>query len=90
MKKVEIYDQYNNVYDVDGTTLLHASSGFTTKIGEYSDSEALNIVENQYNTSKALGVYEDKLIKLDKGYAELVIEFPDKKLLNRVIYTVNV
>lgn len=87
MKKIEIYDQYSNVYEDDGVTLLHPSSGFTTFIGNFDDAAALTEVESLYNESKALGTYEDKIVLLDKGYAELVITFDDKRRLNRVIYT---
>lgn len=89
MKKVEIYDQYKNVYDNDGATLLHSSSGLTILEAEgLSEAEAFSKVEELYNLSKTIGVsYEDKLIKLESGYAELVITFDDKRVLNRVIYT---
>jgi hypothetical protein len=88
MKQVEIYDQYSNVYDTDGVTLLHASNGSTSVEGSFdTQQEANEFVETLYHDSKTLGSYTDKIIKLDEGYAELVIVFADKKRLNRVIYT---
>lgn len=110
MKKVEIYDQYSNVYadaqnngelgmvelgyniplDTSRYTLVHAGSGFTTvEATDLTEVEALNVVQGLYDISKVTGVaYTDKIIKLDQGYAELVINFADGKRLNRVIYTV--
>jgi hypothetical protein len=88
MKQVEIYDQFNNVYDTDGVTLLHASNGSTSVEGSFETQEEANqLVETLYNDSKELGSYTDKIVKLNEGYAELVIVFADKRRLNRVIYT---
>lgn len=109
MKKVEIYDQYSNIYadsenngalgtvqlayneplDTSRYTLVHAGSGFTTvEATDLTENEAATVVENLYNIAKATGVsYTDKIIQLDKGYAEVVINFADGKRLNRVIYT---
>lgn len=87
MKKVYFYDQYSRVLDENGT-LLHPSSGFTLVKGEQlDDNQANTLVEQLYNDSKTLGTYTDKLVKLNEGYAELVIEFPDKRRLTRCIYT---
>lgn len=87
MKKVIIYDQYSNVFAEDGVTLLHASSGNSYIAGEFSSlEEAKASVESFYNNSKLLGNYEDKSVNLDKGYAELKVDFADGKKLNRVIY----
>lgn len=110
MKKVEIYDQYSNIYadsqnngalgtvqlayneplDTSRYTLVHAGSGFTTiEATDLTESEATSVVSNLYDVSKVTGTsYVDKLVQLDKGYAELVINFADGKKLNRVIYTV--
>jgi hypothetical protein len=84
--KVYIYDQYSKVLNEDGE-LLHSSEGSTSTHGEFNNLEdAKNKVNELYEESKALGTYTDKIVKLGEGYAELVIEFVDKKKLNRVIY----
>lgn len=82
---------YNETLDTNRYTLVHPSSGFTTvEATDLSEFEALSVVENLYEVAKATGVsYTDKIIKLEQGYAELVINFADGKRLNRVIYTVN-
>jgi len=88
MKQVEVYDQYSNVYDADGVSLLHISNGSTSVVGTFDTQEEANeIVKELYRDSKTLGSYTDKIIKIDEGYAELVIVFADKKRLNRVIFT---
>lgn len=89
MKNIEIYDQFSDVFDTDGTTLLHASSGYTTVQGTVATQEEANIiVASLYESAKGLGEYTDKIIKLDEGYAELKITFADGRKLNRVIYTI--
>jgi hypothetical protein len=71
-------------------TLVHASSGITDLKGsDLTDEQALTLVESLYEESKLLATYTDKIIKLNEGYAELKIEFPDGKKLNRVIYVAN-
>jgi hypothetical protein len=107
--KVEIYDQYSNIYsdnqtnelvtlniqhhrgetlDTSRYTLVHPAVGVTTvEATDLTTQEAIQAVESLYNVAKVSGTsYEDKLVKLDKGYAELVINFSDGKRLNRVIY----
>lgn len=87
MINVVIYDQYSNVYAEDGETLLHASSGTTFLAGQYNtQEEAVVAVTGFYDQAKNLGTYEDKLVILEKGYAELKIDFEDGRKLNRVIY----
>ena len=89
MKYVEIYDQFSDVFDTDGTTLLHSSSGFTTVQSTVATQEEANIiVSSLYESAKELGTYTDRIIKLDEGYAELKITFADGRKLNRVIYTI--
>lgn len=71
-------------------TLVHAGSGFTTTQGsDLDDQQAFDLVASLYEESKLLGTYADKIVKLNEGYAELKIEFPDGKKLNRVIYVAN-
>jgi hypothetical protein len=107
--KIEIYDQYSNIYsdsqtgeltpvnvqhyrgetlDTSRYTLVHAASSVVTEQAvDLTQEEAIAAVESLYNVAKVSGVsYEDKLIKLNEGYAELVINFSDGKRLNRVIY----
>jgi len=87
MKRVFFYDQYRQVINEDGT-ILHPSSGITILKGEDLDNQqALTLVEELYSQSKLLGQYTDRLIRLEKGYAELVITLPDNKIFTRVIYT---
>jgi len=84
---VEIYDQYHNILNEDGT-LLHKSESSSSVQGSYtSASDAVIKVTELYEQSKALGTYTDVSVNLSKGYAELIITFPDKKELQRVIYT---
>jgi hypothetical protein len=86
--KVEIYDQYSQILNEDNTE-LHPSVGSTSSHGEFTAlADAANKVAELYEESKTLGLYTDKIVKLNEGYAELTIEFPDKKKLNRVIYVV--
>lgn len=111
MKKVEIYDQYSNIYadalnngdlgmvelgfgellDTSRYTLVHAGSGFTTvEATNLTETQAFSVVENLYNGSKTMGSScTNKIVKLEQGYAEVVITFADGKRLNRVIYTVD-
>jgi len=74
--------------DISRYTLVHGASAIvTTQATDLTQPEAIAVVENLYNVAKATGVsYTDKIIKLDEGYAELVINFSDGKRLNRVIY----
>jgi len=84
MKQVEIYDNYTS-------TIVTECTGFTTVQGtNLTDADAKVMVEFLYNEAKSLGPYVDKIIKLDQGYAELKIDLPAGKSLNRVIYTVDV
>ena len=85
MKKVEIYDQYKAIYNND--TLVHPSSGFTVTVQDgLTENEAISIVLDKWEESKTIGSsYYDKLVNETTGYAELVINFPDGKVLTRVI-----
>jgi len=105
--KVEIYDQYKDIY-LDNTTnkltevstvvgqpidterykLVHSGVGSTTVISEdITMEEACDLVTTVYLESRTLGIsYDDKLLKLNEGYAELMINFEDGRILNRVIY----
>jgi len=81
MKKIQIYDNYKStipeqcigVVEIKGTNL--------------SDADAKTLVESLYNESKNLGSYTDKLINFEQHYAELNIDLPDGRNLNRVIYS---
>lgn len=107
MKKVEIYDQYSNVYldnqtnelvklelkyneklDSERYTLVHSSHSLVEiKEKDLTHDQALELVKNLYTESQTLGINcEDKIIRLEDGYAELLISFEDSKKLNRVIY----
>lgn len=87
--RVEIYDQYQAVEDNNGT-VLHPSSGFTVDRGAVSNlSEAKSLITNIYEESKQLGNYTDVLVNLNEPYAELLINFSDGRILNRVIYPIN-
>jgi hypothetical protein len=84
MKQVEIYDNYTS-------TVVTECTGFTTVQGtNLSEADANAMVVTLYNEAKNLGTYTDKIIKLDQGYAELKIDLPPNKSLNRVIYTIDV
>jgi ribulose-5-phosphate 4-epimerase/fuculose-1-phosphate aldolase len=92
MKKIQIYDQYSPVFDADGETLLHPSSGYTIHVNTVATQEEANaIVTELYEEAKSLSsTYTDKIVRLNEGYAELLIDFPDLKRLNKVIYTTDV
>jgi hypothetical protein len=79
---------YNEKLDTDRYTIVHSSSSFVeTKYINLNLDEALNTVNSLYLESQKMGInYEDKMIRLEEGYAELIIEFSDGKILNRVIY----
>lgn len=84
--KVQIYDQYSKVLNDDGS-VLHESQGSTSDHGEFADLNSASVkVTELYEQSKLLGAHADKIVKLSEGYAELTVEFADKKKLNRVIY----
>lgn len=85
--KVEIYDQYHNILNEDGTVLHKSESSFSS-VGTFSTTaEVIKKVTELYEQSKALGTYKDVSVNLNRGYAELIITFADKKELQRVIYT---
>jgi hypothetical protein len=82
MKTVEIYDNYTS-------TIMEQCTGFMVVKGtNLSEQDAKIMVESLYNESKELGNYTDKLVNLEQSYAELNIDLPDGRNLNRVIYTV--
>ena len=86
MKKVEIYNEYKELLDDQGT-VIYPASGFVTVVqDDLNEGSALNLVAELYEEAKALGNYTDKIIKLNEGYAELNIIFSDGRELNRVIY----
>lgn len=85
--KVEIYDQFKNVFNSEGE-LIHSSSSSLTFVGEFETlSEAIEAVTNEYENSKSLGECEDKVILSNRGYAEMFINFNDGRVLHRIIYT---
>lgn len=84
MKKVEIYDNYTSTLATECTGIV------TVQESNLSETDAIVVVQALYESSKTLGVYIDKIIKLNEGYAELKINLPDGKFLNRVIYTADI
>lgn len=105
--KVEIYDQYKEIWldnitnqltevatvvgqavDTERYTLMFSGVGTTTVVAQnLNHEEACNLVTSLYVESTALGAsYDDKRIRLNEGYAELLINFENGKKLNRVIY----
>lgn len=74
--------------DTTRYTLVHLGIGESYNVEECNSfEEACNSVTNLYVEAKNLGVnYDDKLLKLNEGYAELIIYFSDGKILNRVIF----
>lgn len=88
MKKVEIYNEYKELLNGQGT-VVQPASGFVAVVQDNLDeNSALDLVAELYEEAKILGTYTDKIVKLNEGYAELSIIFPDGRELNRVIYTV--
>lgn len=69
--------------------LVHAGIGTTVVEGtNLTPEQAYNLVTDLYVESQALGQsFDDKLINLNIGYAEMVIYFDDGRILNRVIFT---
>lgn len=52
--------------------------------------EAYNLVTELYLESQSsCEKYDDKIIKLNEGYAEILMFLRDGRILSRVIYTVN-
>jgi len=84
---VEVQWHRGETIDTNRYTLVHSASAMVNvQAADLTPEEAIIAVQNFYNISKLLGdSYTDKLIKLDEGYAELVINFSDGKRLNRVI-----
>lgn len=87
MKNVGSYDQYQRVFADDGVTVLHESTGSNlVHASDLTDSDAISYAKTVFDSSKTLGTYKEVIVNEDKGYFELDIEFPDKKLLHRTIY----
>jgi len=87
MKKVGSYDQYSEVFDSDGITVLHESNGSNiVHASDLTESEAIDYAKTVFESSKSLGTYEEVIVREETGYYEIKIEFPDKKKLHRVIY----
>lgn len=84
----EVILHYRETLDTSRYTLVHSSSASTiTKGQNLTKEQAADLVTNLYVESQTLGTrYDDKLLNLNNGYAELVIHFDDGKVLNRVIY----
>jgi len=84
----EVILHYRDVLDTSRYTLVHSSSAITKTVGEnLTKEQAADLVTNLYVESQALGAkYDDKLLNLNNGYAELIVYFDDGKVLNRVIY----
>jgi len=78
--------------DIDRYSIVHRGVGSTVTIAEnLSFEDACNLVTETYIESKTLGSsHDDKLLKLNEGYAELLISFDDGRRLSRVIYLKNV
>lgn len=88
MKRVEIYDEYKELLDGQGVEVYPSSGSVDVAADNLSENDAISLVAELYEDSKALGTYIDKIVKLNEGYAELKITYPDGRELNRVIYTV--
>lgn len=88
---VEIYDQYATLLNAEGTK-FKAGPGSTVIKGENLFLEDAKVLVNQlYQESKTLGSsYEDIIIQLDRGYAELKILFADKTENNRLVRVIYV
>jgi hypothetical protein len=76
--------------DTSRYTITHLGIGETYVVEECNSfEEACNSVTNLYLEAKNIGInYDDKLLKFNEGYAELIIYFNDGRILNRVIFTV--
>ena len=81
---------YKETLDTSRYTLVHPASGFTVTHGtDLTQEQANNLVTQLYVDSLSQGTkIDEKLIKLNEGYAEVIIYFADGKVLNRVIYAV--
>jgi len=74
--------RYSIFYEGIGSTVVKGT--------ELSKEEACNLVTELYLESQSsCEKYDDKIIKLNEGYAELIMFLKDGRILSRVIYTVN-
>jgi len=87
-----IYLKHREILDETRYTLVYPGSGVTEVYeSNLDDTSAFSFVNTLYEESKNLGIsYEDKLIRLEDGYAELVIKLEDGRLIHRVIFTKDV
>jgi hypothetical protein len=88
MKKINVYDSYTRVYDVDGTTLLHEASGSEiTAFSNLSYEDACIKVGELFEETKLMGSsFTEVVSQPELGLVEIKVEFSDKKKLHRVIY----
>jgi len=74
--------RYSIQYEGIGTTITNGST--------LSREQAINLVTDLYVESQTLGEkYDDKLLKLNEGYDELIIYFNDGRVLSRVIQIID-
>lgn len=75
-------NRYSIRFEGVGTTVT-AASGLSTE-------DAINLVTELYLNSQTMGSsYDEKILKLNEGYAELIIYLTDGRILSRVIQIVN-
>lgn len=87
MIKTVLFDNYKKVVDTDGT-LLHTPTAFTTVYDFLNKEEAVAKAKELYVESKATHYHKFELLDRydSEGRADIIIEFPDGKLIERVIY----
>jgi len=84
-----VYLKHREILDEARYTLVFPCSGTSIIYENNLDNEAAySFVIALYEDSKNLGIsYEDKLIRLEEGYAELTIKLEDGRVIHRVIFT---
>jgi len=84
-----VYLKHREEIDSSRYTLVYPCSSSSVIYENNLDLEgAYSFAFSLYEDSKNLGIsYEDKLIKLEEGYAELRINLADNKVIHRVILT---
>lgn len=86
MKNVIVLSSFRRVLNEDKTVLHEASCSETIAASNLSFEDACNEAIKIFEDTKLLGNYTEVLSEPQYGRFETKVEYPDKKLLHRVIY----
>lgn len=90
-KLTELYLALGEPLDLNRYSIKYVGIGNTITNGsKLTKEQAINLVTELYLESQTIGEsYDDKLLKLNEGYAELIIYFSDGRILSRVIQIID-